>query len=239
MFFLQGKRLEQGVADREYGLLCVRSSRVEERREWGARFILAARWCGGDGPRRLSGTERGGSTALEEELVFRTASHPLLDRRLREDPYWIYLCPPMKLTRYSDYSLRVLMYLAIRSDRLATIEEISRAYGISRAHLTKIAHELGRAGFLETVRGRGGGLRLARELDAISVGEVVRFTEGRMDLVECFDPETNTCRIESACSLHGVFQTALDAFLATLDEHTLADLVARRRKPMAKLLALS
>lgn len=142
----------------------------------------------------------------------------------------------MKLTRYSDYSLRVLMYLAIQPNRLATIDEISKAYGISKSHLTKIAHELGRAGFLETVRGRGGGLRLARDLDAISVGDVVRFTEGKMDLVECFDAETSTCRIESACSLHGLLQTALEAFLATLDEHTLADLVARRRKPLADLL---
>ncbi|MGH0035316.1 MAG: RrF2 family transcriptional regulator [Myxococcota bacterium] len=145
----------------------------------------------------------------------------------------------MRLTRYSDYSLRVLMYLAIEPDRLATIDEVSKAYGISKAHLTKVAHELGRAGYLETVRGRGGGLRLAKDLDAISVGEVVRLTEGKMDLVECFDPQTSTCRIESACSLHGLLQSALDAFLATLDECTLADLVARRRKPLAQILTLS
>lgn len=145
----------------------------------------------------------------------------------------------MKLTRYSDYSLRVLMYLAIQPDRLATIEEISKAYGISKAHLMKVAHELGRAGYLETVRGRGGGLRLARDLDAIRVGDVVRHTEGKMDLVECFDEETSNCRIESACSLRSALQAALAAFLATLDQYTLADLVARRRKPLAELLSPS
>lgn len=143
----------------------------------------------------------------------------------------------MKLTRYSDYSLRVLMCLAVHPDRRVTIDEISTVYGISKAHLMKIAHELGQAGYLETVRGRGGGLRLAQPPDAIGIGDVVRFTEGKMDLVECFDPESSACRIESVCLLHGVLQDALDAFLATLDEYTLADLVARRRKSLADLLS--
>jgi Rrf2 family nitric oxide-sensitive transcriptional repressor len=84
----------------------------------------------------------------------------------------------MQLTRYSDFSLRVLMYLAVRSERLATIDEIAEAYGISRAHLMKVVHQLGRAGFLETTRGRGGGVQLARAPEEIGVGEVVRFTEG-------------------------------------------------------------
>lgn len=145
----------------------------------------------------------------------------------------------MKLTRYSDYSLRVLMYLALQPDRLATIEEISKAYGISKTHLMKVAHELGRAGYLETVRGRGGGLRLAQDLDAIRVGDVVRHTEGKMDLVECFDEASSTCRIESVCSLRGALEAALEAFLSTLDGYTLADLVARRRKPLTELLSPS
>jgi Rrf2 family nitric oxide-sensitive transcriptional repressor len=145
----------------------------------------------------------------------------------------------MKLTRYSDYSLRVLMYLGLRPEQLATIDEISQAYGISKNHLMKVVHELGRGGYLETVRGRGGGLRLARELDAIGVGEVVRYTEGNMDLVECFDVEANSCRIESVCALRGVLEEALDAFLATLDGYTLADLVARRRRPLTNLLNVS
>lgn len=145
----------------------------------------------------------------------------------------------MRLTRYSDYSLRVLMYLALRPEQAATIEEISRAYGISRAHLMKVVNDLARAGFLEATRGRGGGLRLARALEEIRVGDVVRHTEERMDLVECFDPTQNRCRIESVCGLRGALEEALDAFLTTLDAYTVADLVARRRKPLIELLAPS
>jgi Rrf2 family nitric oxide-sensitive transcriptional repressor len=145
----------------------------------------------------------------------------------------------MQLTRYSDYSLRVLIYLAVRPDQLATIEEIAQAYGISKAHLMKVVHQMGRAGFLETVRGRGGGFRLAREPEDITVGEVIRYTEDKMDLVECFDPETSHCRIEPVCGLRGVLEEALDAFLKALDRHTLADLVARRRKPLDRLLSVS
>lgn len=145
----------------------------------------------------------------------------------------------MQLTRYSDYGLRVLIYLSVRPDRLATIEEISMAYGISRAHLMKVVHHLGRAGFLNTLRGRGGGLALARPPDEINVGDVVRHTEDRMDLVECFDPERSHCRIEPVCGLRGVLEEALDAFLDTLDRYTLADLIARRRRSLGRLLAVS
>jgi Rrf2 family nitric oxide-sensitive transcriptional repressor len=145
----------------------------------------------------------------------------------------------MQLTRYSDYSLRVLIYLAVRPEQLATIEEISQAYRISKAHLMKVVHQMGRAGFLETVRGRGGGFRLARAAEEISIGDVIRFTEDRMDLVECFDPGTSHCRIEPVCGLRGVLEDALDAFLKTLDRYTLADLVARRRKPLDRLLEVS
>jgi Rrf2 family nitric oxide-sensitive transcriptional repressor len=145
----------------------------------------------------------------------------------------------MQLTRYSDYSLRVLIYLAVRPEQLATIEEISQAYGISKAHLMKVVHRLGRAGFLETVRGRGGGFQLARASEEINVGDVIRYTEDKMDLVECFDPETSHCRIEPVCGLRGVLEEALDAFLKTLDRYTLADLVARRRKPLDRLLSVS
>lgn len=145
----------------------------------------------------------------------------------------------MQLTRYSDYSLRVLIYLAVRPDHLATIEEIAQAYGISKTHLMKVVHQMGRAGFLETVRGRGGGFRLGRAPEDIRVGDVIRYTEDKMDLVECFDPETSHCRIEPVCGLRGVFEEALDAFLKALDRYTLADLVARRRKPLDRLLSVS
>src|SRR5436190_17904584 len=105
----------------------------------------------------------------------------------------------MQLTRYTDYSLRVLIYLAVHQEELATIEEIANAYGISRAHLMKIVHQLGLAGYLETTRGRGGGLRLARPPEKIRIGAVVRSTEESMSLVECFDPRTSHCRIEPVC----------------------------------------
>jgi Rrf2 family nitric oxide-sensitive transcriptional repressor len=145
----------------------------------------------------------------------------------------------VQLTRYSDYSLRMLIFLALDPGRLATIDEIARSYRISRAHLTKVAHQLGLEGYVETVRGRGGGIRLARPADQIGVGEVVRSTEGKMDLVECFDPKSSQCPIEAACVLRPVLHEALAAFVATLDRYTLADLVARRRKPLRQLLELS
>jgi len=145
----------------------------------------------------------------------------------------------MQLTRYTDYSLRVLIYLGVRPEGLATVEEIAVAYGISKAHLTKIVHRLGLAGYVETVRGRGGGLRLARQPERIRIGEVVRHAEEAMALVECFDPDTNLCRIEPACGLRAALQDALDAFLRTLDGYTLADLVGRRRKSLAQILEIS
>jgi Rrf2 family nitric oxide-sensitive transcriptional repressor len=143
----------------------------------------------------------------------------------------------VQLTRYTDYSLRVLIYLAVEPDRRATIDEIASAYDISKAHLMKVVHELGRRGWVETVRGRGGGLQLARPADEIAVGEVVRATEENLALVECFDPATSACAIERACGLRAVLDEALAAFLAVLDGYTLADLVARRRRPLLELLA--
>ena len=145
----------------------------------------------------------------------------------------------MQLTRYSDYSLRVLIYLAVAPERLVTIEEIARSYGISKAHLMKVVHQLGLRGYVETVRGRGGGLRLARRPEAIRVGDVVRSTEENMDLVECFDPTSSHCAIEPACRLRSVLREALAAFMAALDRYTLADLVAKRRTPLGRLLRAS
>jgi Rrf2 family nitric oxide-sensitive transcriptional repressor len=141
----------------------------------------------------------------------------------------------MQLTRYSDYSLRVLIYLAVDRDRLATIDEIARSYGVSKAHLMKVVHQLGIRGYVETVRGRRGGLRLARPAEEIGIGEVVRATEN-LALVECMDSGTSDCVIESACGLRPVLREALAAFLAVLDGYTLADLVARRRRPLFALL---
>lgn len=141
----------------------------------------------------------------------------------------------MRLTTHSDYSLRVLMYLGARPDRLATIEEIARAYGISENHLMKVVHRLAQHGFVETVRGRGGGLRLKGEAASIRLGAVVRAVEEDFRLVECFGSD-DLCRITDVCRLKRVLNQALGAFLSSLDGWTLADLVA---KPKALVDALA
>ena len=134
----------------------------------------------------------------------------------------------MRLTIHTDYALRLLIYLAARSDPArATIGEIADAYGIARNHLTKVAHRLGRAGHVATVRGKGGGLRLARPAARTGVGEVVRCTEPDLALVPCFAPVCGACPIVPACGLRGALEEARQAFLAVLDRHTLADLAAQ------------
>ena len=143
----------------------------------------------------------------------------------------------MRLTVYTDYSLRVLMYLALRKDRLATISEIATAYEISRAHLMKVAHQLGVKGFVQTVRGRQGGLRLARNPRSITVGEVVRETEPDLALVPCFEPICADCAILPACVLKRALHEARAVFLDVLDGYTLLDLV-RPHVPLRNLLDL-
>ena len=133
----------------------------------------------------------------------------------------------MRLTFYSDYSLRLLMYVAVRHGELGTIQEVADAYGISKNHLMKVAFQLGRKGYLETVRGRGGGLRLARPPEKIGLGDVLRATEEDFTMVECFDPKSNTCAISGPCRLRGVLSKALQAYFAVLDEYTLADLAGQ------------
>lgn len=131
----------------------------------------------------------------------------------------------MKLTNYTDYSLRVLIYLATKSnDEKSTITEITNAYQISRNHLTKVIHQLGQIGAIETTRGRGGGIKLAKPPHEIGVGEIVRATEEDFHIVECFDKENNTCIITPVCKLRTVLQEALMAFMAVLDKYTIADI---------------
>ena len=130
----------------------------------------------------------------------------------------------MRLTFYTDYSLRLLIYAALKPDGLVNISDVADAYGISRSHLTKVVHQLGIAGFLETVRGKGGGLRLARPPAAIRVGDVVRCTEPDMALTPCFQLDEAPCPIAPACLLRSALQEACDAFLGVLDRYTLADL---------------
>ena len=142
------------------------------------------------------------------------------------------VCTPLKsmrLTVFSDYTLRVLMYLALDPTRLATIPEIAAAYGISENHLMKVVHQLGRAGIVQSTRGKGGGIRLARAPEAIHLGEMVRLTEGDAPIVECLSGNPNGCRITSSCSLKGILVDAFDALYESLDQHTLADLVAKPR----------
>ena len=138
----------------------------------------------------------------------------------------------MKLTRYSDYALRVLMHLAARSDRLASIGEIARTYRISHNHLMKVVHDLRKAGFVAATRGRTGGIRLARRPEDITIGEVVRHTEGGFDLVDC-----GSCVIAPACALTGALHEALGAFMAVLDGYSLADLVSEQRSGLRELIA--
>jgi Rrf2 family nitric oxide-sensitive transcriptional repressor len=132
----------------------------------------------------------------------------------------------MRLTAFSDYALRLLMYAAASGDRLITIEETAQVYKISRGHLMKIANALTRAGYLRGVRGRSGGLALARKPEAIRLGDVVRAVEPDFALVECFDAG-NQCIITKCCRLPNVLNEALNAFMHTLDRYSLADLMLR------------
>ena len=143
----------------------------------------------------------------------------------------------MRLTVYTDYALRMLMYLALKDDGLATIEEIAQSYGISKNHLMKVAHQLGVAGYLETVRGRWGGLRLAKPAKTIRLGEVVRYTEPDMAIVMCFDPINADCAILPSCVLRRALERARRAFLEVLDDYTLSDLI-RPRGPLQSMLAI-
>lgn len=128
----------------------------------------------------------------------------------------------MRLTRYTDYAMRLLIHLAVHDGKLCSISEISGAYAISQNHLMKVAHDLGRAGYVQAVRGRAGGLSLARPADKINVGEIVRHTEEGFDLVDC-----PNCPIAPACGLSVALAKALAAFMVVLDGYTLADLVAK------------
>ncbi|PKE07887.1 BadM/Rrf2 family transcriptional regulator [Macrococcoides caseolyticum] len=133
----------------------------------------------------------------------------------------------MKLTLYSDYSLRVLMYIA-RQEHRVQIDEIAKFYGISKNHLTKVVNNLATLGYIETTRGRGGGIRIKMAPEEINIGALIRKTEEHFNLVECFDRETNTCPIAGICGLQGVLGEALNAYLSVLDKYTLQDILFRK-----------
>lgn len=135
----------------------------------------------------------------------------------------------MKLTAFTDYALRVLMFLAAEPDRRATIGEICAAFDVKANHLTKVVHHLARQGWVSTVRGKGGGLTLARAPDAIRLGDVVREAEGQDLPAECFSARGSHCAIVSHCHLKGVLAEAVEAFHTVLDRYTLADITANRQ----------
>ncbi len=133
----------------------------------------------------------------------------------------------MQITRYTDYSLRVLIYLSgLSDDKLATITDISDAYGISRNHVVKVVHNLGKQGFIYTQRGRSGGIRLSRSADLINLGELVRGVEATLDPVNC---ESLQCPLESNCSLYGILSQAVTAYMSVLDSYTLADIMRDKK----------
>jgi len=135
----------------------------------------------------------------------------------------------MQLTRFSDFALRVLMYVHAAGDRLVTIEEIASAYRVSKPHLMKVVSALTRAGYITTVRGRTGGITLARSADKIRLGDVVRRTEPDFALVECFTTGSE-CVIDGCCRVPNILRRALDAFLAELDRHTVASIALRPKE---------
>lgn len=148
----------------------------------------------------------------------------------------------MRLTLHTDYALRTLVYLGLRPGRRVSIREIADSYRISENHLVKVVHNLGRGGFLQTTRGKGGGLQLARPPEEIRIGDVVRFTEDDMALVACFQApaEGGGCALLNICRLQSLLGEALAGFMAVLDSRTLADLIASpNRAAMAARLGLA
>ncbi|NWN83225.1 MAG: Rrf2 family transcriptional regulator [Halomonas sp.] len=143
----------------------------------------------------------------------------------------------MHLTRFTDYSLRVLLYLAVKGERRSTITEIAERFQISRNHLMKVVQDLSHHGYITSIRGKHGGLLLRREPNTIVLGELIRRTERDLTLVECFG-DGNECVITSACRLKHVLAEALEAFMAVLDDYTLEDLLGPQRQPLISLLNL-
>ena len=136
----------------------------------------------------------------------------------------------MRLTAYTDYTLRTLMYLGLNRDRLVTIQDIADLHGISKNHLMKVVHQLGLSSMVETVRGRNGGLKLNKEPADINIGDVVRNTETDFFMAECFNRDSNTCVYAPSCVLKGVLASATAAYLQVLDGVTLEDLIKKDGK---------
>ena len=144
----------------------------------------------------------------------------------------------MKLTAYSNYALRSLQLAALRSPDLVRVDDVVRVHGLARPHIVKIVHELGQAGIVETRRGRGGGFTLARPAADIVIGDVIRLTEGPLELVECFNPDRNTCPLIGICKLSRALREATAAFMAVLDGLTLADIASNRDELLSRIAPL-
>ena len=144
----------------------------------------------------------------------------------------------MHITRFTDYAIRVLIYLAVKKNELSTISEIAESYAISKNHLMKIVQELNLRGYLLATRGKNGGIKLISDAEEINIGKLIRELEGETKLVECFG-SNNQCVITPTCQLKEMFSKAMESFFATLDEYTLADLVGQTNRPeLAKLLSI-
>lgn len=144
----------------------------------------------------------------------------------------------MKLTSYTNFAMRSLQLAALKTPDLIRVDDVVRIHGLARPHIVKIVHELGQAGYIVTQRGRGGGFRLAKPAEEIIVGDVVRLTEGPLDLVECFNPENNTCPLIGICKLSRALKDATRAFMAVLDDLTLADIASNRGDLLARIAPL-
>ena len=144
----------------------------------------------------------------------------------------------MKLKSYTNFALRSLQLAALKSPELIRVDDVVRVHGLARPHVVKIVHELGRAGYVVTQRGRNGGFRLARPAQEIVVGDVVRLTEGPLELVECFNPGKNTCPLIGVCKLSRALQQATLAFMDVLDDLTLADIAANRDDLLSRIAPL-
>lgn len=144
----------------------------------------------------------------------------------------------MRLTAYTNYALRSLQLAALKQPQLVRVDDVVRVHGLARPHIVKIVHQLGKAGYLETQRGRGGGFRLGHAAEDIIIGDIVRLTEGPFDVVECFNPDRNTCPLIGICQLSRALQQATRAFMDVLDVLTLADIAANKEELLGRILPL-
>lgn len=135
----------------------------------------------------------------------------------------------MRLTMFTDYALRTLMYLSQHQERLCTAREVADSYGVSLNHIVKVVHRLSQLGYIKSVKGKGGGIKLNRPPEEINLWELVKSMEPDLTLVECFDPQHNTCRVVSACGLKSILHEAMQAFEATLMKYSIADTISKPR----------